>query len=131
LNLGDISYYMLGNASEALAHWREVLRAQPNHVIVLNQAARLLATCPDDSIRNGKEAVAFAERAAKLSGGREPAILDALAAAYAESGRFEDAVATAESALAIAAGQNNQAVAETLKSRIELYKARTPLRRTQ
>ncbi len=130
-NLGDISYYMMGNPSEALVHWREVLRAQPNHPVVLNQTARLLATCPDNSIRNGAEAVALGERAAQLSGGREPAVLDTLAAAYAENGRFSEAIETAQRALAIAAEQNKQALAQTLKSRIALYRTRTPLRRAQ
>ena len=55
----------------------------------------MLATNPNASVRNGIEAMALAERALQLSGGSEPAVLDALAAAYAEAGRFAEAAAAA------------------------------------
>jgi Flp pilus assembly protein TadD len=127
-NLGDTLYYLLGKTPEALAHWHEVLRALPNHVVVLNQTARVLATSPEASVRNGAEAVILAERAAQLSGKREPVILDTLAAAYAEAGRFPEAVETARRALALATEQNQQPLAEALRARIALYEANTPYR---
>ncbi len=127
-NLGDTLYYLQGKAAEALEHWRVVLRAQPNHLPVLNETARLLATSPDDSLRNGAEAVTLAERAAQLTGGREPLILDTLAAAYAEAGRFAEAVETARRALTLATEQSKQALAEALKGRIALYEAKAPFR---
>ena len=127
-NLGDTLYYLLGKTPEALVHWHEVLRALPNHVVVLNQTARVLATSPEASVRNGAEAVILAERAAQLSGKREPVILDTLAAAYAEAGRFPEAVETARRALALATEQNQQPLAEALKARIALYEANTPYR---
>jgi tetratricopeptide (TPR) repeat protein len=127
-NLGDTLYYLLGKTPEALVHWHEVLRAQPNHVLVLNQTARVLATSPEASVRNGAEAVVLAERAVHLSGAREPVILDTLAAAYAEAGRFPEAVETARRALALATEQNKQPLAEALKARIALYEAKTPFR---
>ncbi|MCC6862023.1 MAG: tetratricopeptide repeat protein [Bryobacterales bacterium] len=130
-NLGDTLYYLQGKAAEALAHWKEVLRAEPDHVLVLNQAARVLATHPDASVRNGGEAVGLAERAAQLSGGREPAILDTLAAAYAEAGRFPEAVETARRALAGALQTNRQKLADALKERIALYENKAPLRSAQ
>jgi protein O-mannosyl-transferase len=127
-NLGDLLYYERGKPTEALVHWREVLRAAPNHLLVLNQAAFVLATSPDAAIRNGAEAVALAERAAGLSQGREPAVLDTLAAAYAETGRFTEAVETARKALALATEQNKQSLLQGLQARIALYEAKTPLR---
>jgi len=127
-NLGDTLYYLLGKTPEALVHWHEVLRAQPNHVLVLNQTARVLATSPEASVRNGAEAVVLAERAVHLSGAREPVILDTLAAAYAEAGRFPEAVETARRALALATQQSKQPLAEALKARIALYEAKTPFR---
>jgi tetratricopeptide (TPR) repeat protein len=130
-NLGDTLYYLQGRVPEALEHWRQVLRAEPNHVLVLNQTARLLATSPEASIRNGAEAVALAERAAKLSGGREPVILDTLAAAYAEAGRFPEAVETARLALAGAVEANRQNLADALKARIALYETKNPFRMTR
>jgi len=127
-NLGDTLYFLQGKAAEALAEWRKVLLAAPNHVAVLDQTARLLATSPEASLRDGAEAVALAERAAQLTGGRRPEILDTLAAAYAEAGRFTEAVATARRALALASESGNAALAETLKARLALYENGSPLR---
>ena len=55
-NLGD-ALYSQGRMAEALVHWREVLRSEPNQLVVLNRVARVLATSPDASVRNGAEAV--------------------------------------------------------------------------
>jgi tetratricopeptide (TPR) repeat protein len=125
-NLGDTLFSLQGKSAEALPHWREVLRAAPNQVPVLNRAAFVMATDPDASVRNGREAVELAERAVQLTGGREPATLDTLAAAYAEEGRFAEAAETARRALALA---TDQRLVEALKSRISLYEANTPYRR--
>jgi len=120
-----------GRWSEALAQWRQGLRLEPNDLPVLKQTAWVLATCPEASVRNGAEAVVLAERALQLSGGREPAILDTLAVAFAEASRFPEAVQTARRALALAAEQNQQPLAEALKARIALYEAKTPFRETR
>lgn len=126
-NLAD-ALYTRGSVAEALVHWRAVLRAEPNHLVLLNRMARVLAASPEPSVRNGAEAIVLAERAARLSGRREPAILDTLAAAYAAVGRFPEAVETARQALELAARENQPALVEALKTRIALYEARTPLR---
>jgi hypothetical protein len=73
----------------------------------------------------------LARRAVQLSDGRNPAILGTLAAAYAEAGRFSEAVKTVEQALALATSQNNASLAETLRTRIKLYQAGSPYRDTQ
>ncbi len=77
-----------GRFSEAAAQLQKVLVLDPTHVLAHNNLAWLLATCPVSSLRNGKEAIKLAEQAVQLSGSRSPAILDTLAAAYAEAGRF-------------------------------------------
>ena len=69
-----------------------MIRSRPSDTNLLNDTAWILATNPNASVRDGAEAVELAQRAVKLSGGQEPAILDTLAAAYAEAGRFADAV---------------------------------------
>jgi len=130
LNLGN-AFYLQGEIPEALAHWRQGLRVDPNHLPLLNQTAWVLATCPEASVRNGTEAVKLAQRAVQVSGGRDPAILDTLAAAYAEVGRFPEAVQTTRQALALATQQNTQPLAEGLRARIALYEAKTPFRETQ
>ena len=123
--------YLLGRFPEALAHWHASLRIEPDNVSVANQTAWVLATCPEASVRNGPEAVRLAQRAIQLSGGREPMVLDTMAAAYAEVGRFPEAVETANRALALATQQNNQRLANALSARIGLYESRTPFRETQ
>jgi Flp pilus assembly protein TadD len=115
---------------KTLAKWRAALRLQPNDVALLNNTAWLLATNPNASVRNGRQAVELAERALKLSGGREPAILGTLAAAYAEAGRFPEAAATARKALQLARQQNQPALADALQGRITQYEAGRPYRET-
>jgi Flp pilus assembly protein TadD len=87
----------------------------------------VLATNPEASVRNGSEAVELAARAVKLSGAKDPAILDTLAAAYAEAGRFPEAVETARQALTLA----TEPLAAELKARIALYEDKRAFRDTQ
>jgi tetratricopeptide (TPR) repeat protein len=106
------------------------LRAQPDFLPALNEAAHVLAASPEASVRNGAEAVTLAERAVKLSGGREAMYLDTLAAAYAEAGRFPDAIATARRALDVATRPDQSQLREGLAARLRLYEARKPYRDT-
>jgi tetratricopeptide (TPR) repeat protein len=117
-----------GNAREALAQWHEVLRLQPKQFAVLLQTAWILAIWPDASIRNGGEAVTLARQALEICGEREPAAFDALAAAYAETGRFPEAVHAAHRAVALATRQNNPALADTIRARLKLYQSGSPYR---
>jgi hypothetical protein len=64
------------------------------------------------------------EEAVKLSGGRDPRILDRLAGVYAELGRFAQAVETARRALAVASEENDQQLVDALKARIASYNSR-------
>jgi Flp pilus assembly protein TadD len=86
--------------------------------------AWLLATSPEAAIRNGGEAVKLAARAVDLSHGRNASMLDALAAAYADVGRFPEAVATVRRALELAPPQ----LVPALKARLELYLRGNPFR---
>ena len=110
------------------AERRKLIRSRPSDANLLNDTAWILATNPNASVRDGAEAVALAQRAVKLSGGREPAILDTLAAAYAEAGRFSEAVKTAQKAIDLATQQNRQTLAASIKARRQLYEAKTPFR---
>jgi protein O-mannosyl-transferase len=111
---------------DSLAGQRTVLDSHPDDVALLNDIAWTLATNPNASIRNGPEAVKWALRAARLAGDREPAVLDTLAAAYAEAGHFPDAVETAQKAVELAMRQNKAALADSLRARIKLYQAGSP-----
>ena len=126
--LGESLYYSQARVQEALAHWREALREDPNFVPAMNAMARALAASPQASDRNGAEAVKLAEQVAQLSGARNPLYLDTLAAAYAEAGRFPEAVATARKALDLAAQQHRDRVMADLNTRIKLYESQQPYR---
>ncbi len=87
-----------------------------------------MAAFPEASIRNGDKALRLADRANQLSGGKDPAVLRTLAAAYAESGRFTDATATAESGLQLDNTQGNSALAKIFETDLAHYRADAPVR---
>jgi hypothetical protein len=103
-------------------------RAQPANPSVLNSVAWVLATCPESSVRNGPQAVELAEQARRLPSGENSAVLGTLAAAYAEAGRFPEAIATAQRALELIAAQGNTAPAEALRAQLQLYQIGAPFR---
>ena len=126
-------HYLLGAAltevhelDEALAQFQEANRLTPDWAPALNGWARILATHPDDNVRDAQQAVRIAERAAKLTEYRHGSVLDALAAAYASAGRFQEAVSTAEKALALASPGTG--LAAEIRSRLELYRQDKPYR---
>jgi len=126
-NLG-VALLQKGEAKEAMDTWQKCLEIEPNQIQVPNNLAWLLATTPDDSLRNGAKAVALAAQANLSSGGGNPAILRTLAAAYAEAGNYGLAVVTARRALGLAQEQKNDKLAATLEKEIKLYEADTPIR---
>jgi len=95
----------------------------------LNSLAWILATHSQDNIRNPAEAIRLAERACELTNQKDAGFLDTLAAAYAAAGRFDDAVATAEKAVQLTASGDNKQRHDTIKSRLQLYKAHQPYHR--
>ena len=113
---------------KTLAQRREAIRLQPHDAALLNNTAWTLATNPNASIRNGDEAVELAQRAIKLSGGNEPAMLGTLAAAYAETGRFPEAVQTAEQAARLAVAKGDRTLAVQIRACLERYTSGKPYR---
>jgi tetratricopeptide (TPR) repeat protein len=124
-NLGN-ALLQKGNMGEAITHYQEALRIQPAEPSFQNNLAWLLATCPDVSLRNGQEAVGLAQQADALTGGKNPVILHSLAAALAETGRFSEAMETAQRALQLAEAQSNSVLAKALQSEMKLYQAGSP-----
>jgi Flp pilus assembly protein TadD len=120
-----------GRFDEAVVEYQAALKAKPDFADAYNNLAWLRATSPQTSTRNGIEAVELAQRAVRLSDGRDPNFLATLAAAFAEAGRFAEAVTTARAALDLATRQNKQALVESIKVKIPLYEAGTPFRETQ
>ena len=108
----------------------EALKALPDFPEALNNLAWLLAANPDPQVRNGHEAVNLAERACKLTEYKQPIMIGTLAAAYAEAGRFPEAVITAEKAETLAKQSNQMEVAARNRSLLELYRSRQHVRDT-
>ncbi|QDS96461.1 tetratricopeptide repeat protein [Roseimaritima multifibrata] len=97
---------------------------------ILNNLAWVLATSPDESLRNGERAVELANEACELTEFKEAHILSTLAAAYAETGDFEKAREWSEKAVAAGTKDENEQL-DQLKLELESYKKDTPWREKQ
>ena len=117
-----------GQFAQAAAHFRRALEIEPGLMTALNNLAWLLATCGDAAIRDGARAVELAENANQLARGQDAGILDTLAAAYAEAGRFSDAVPTAQQAIELAKATGQSEPAQRIQARRQLYQAGRPYR---
>ena len=92
----------------------------------LNDAAWVMATCPDPQVRNGRHAIADASRACDLGHWKDWHAIDTLAAAYAEAGDFNQAVSYQQRA--ISAAGNAAKKQYDLEKRLALYLAHKPYR---
>ena len=110
-NLGN-ALLQKGRVDEAIAQYQKALQIKPDSAEVLNNLAWLLATCPDAHLRDGVQAVKYAERACELTHYGVTVLVGTLAAAYAEAGRYDDAMATAQKACALAAAAGEQDLLE-------------------
>src|SRR5213080_4076981 len=117
-----------GQAREAVEEWQKVLAIQPDNGNAMSNLAWVFATSPHDSLRDRAKAVQLAEQAMRISGGRIPIIFRTLAAAYAENGRFSEAIQTAQRGIELANSRGNSGLATELQSNIVLYQERQPLR---
>jgi tetratricopeptide (TPR) repeat protein len=129
-NLGK-ALLQKGSVAEAIVHYQKALQIKPDSAETQNNLAWVLATAPQASLRNGPQAVALAQQANQLAGGENPIILRTLAAAYAEAGRFSEAVETAQRALQLAAPPSNPALADAIRSQLKLYQAGLPFHYTE
>jgi protein O-mannosyl-transferase len=117
-----------GRARDAIGHYRTALKLNPNQPEALNHLAWILATHPDEKLRDGKEAVQLAERACKLTHFAAPLMLGTLAAAQAETGQFTNAVETARRAEGLAARQGDEGLAAKNRALREQYERGQPHR---
>ncbi len=115
-----------GRFAEAGKEYQKGLEISPGHIMILNNYAWLLATCPVNSMRNGAKAVEFARRASLAYDDQNPGILDTLAAAYAEAGRFPEALQAARAAIHLALQKDNRALVEQVRARSRLYEQGKP-----
>ncbi len=125
-NLGIILQRQ-GKLGQAVACFRRALAIDANDLTALRNLAWLLATAPQEELRDGRQAVQLAQKACRLRAGNSPVLLDTLAAAYAETGQFARAIEAAEKALKLL-GEKTPTLAEDIRNRLGLYKAHKPYR---
>jgi Flp pilus assembly protein TadD len=119
-------YFQTGQSRRAVEQFRKVRALKPDMPDMLNNLAWLLATCSDDTLRDGKEAVECAERACRLTMNKQTAYIGTLAAAYAEAGRFPEAVDTAKLAIDLQNANGETQYAAITSQLLQLYSAGRP-----
>lgn len=115
-----------GDATGAIRDYRAALRLRPDLVGALTDLAWILAHLTPVNPTRAAEAVALAERAAKLTKRDNPVVLDALAAGYFAAGRASDAVTTAEEAVRVAEQRGDAAAARDIGERLRRYRGEAP-----
>ncbi len=126
----EIAHYNLGNIlatqgriAEAIRHYSKALTASPDYEEALNNLAWIYATHKNPEFRNGEKAVKLAEHVCNISGYSNPSLLDTLAAAYAEAGRFEKACSIAEKAISLSESAGPKKMVGDFRMRLELYRS--------
>jgi tetratricopeptide (TPR) repeat protein len=114
-----------GDYGKALDDFNLAVRIQPKYAECQNGLAWILATCPDERYRNGKDALRFATQACQLDGQKIAGHFDTLAAAYAETGDFDNAQKWQKKALAT---NTDEKVKQDCQSWLKLYQQHKPYR---
>jgi len=112
------------NYELAIADYTKALEINPDFDVACNQLSKIYSICPDVRYRDGVKAVDLALRAVELQPGAE--YLDTLATAYAQTGKFEDAIKTQERAIALLKEEGNTGIHTEYIKRLNAYKANKP-----
>ena len=118
--------YQTAKFGEAATEYCQVVAAKPDQPEALNNLAWLLATCSDNKVRDGAGAVRLAEQGCRLTEFKQAQMVGTLAAAYAEAGRFEEAVTTAQKAIELARAGGDARFAGVVEQLQRLYRAGRP-----
>lgn len=122
----SLAYHVLDDCAKALADDKARCRLTPDNAEQLNAVAWRLATSPDETLRDGKTAVEFAERACELSKRKEWRFLDTLAAALAETKRFRRAAEAQQEAIGLLGDDVPAELKQSFVDRLTLYQQRKP-----
>jgi tetratricopeptide (TPR) repeat protein len=117
-----------GRMREAMSQYAKALLLTPDFAEALDRLAWIASTDPHSELRNGAQAVSLAEKACALTGRQQPAMLLTLAAAFAEAGRLQDAVATAREGLDLAGTKGQREVEANARRLLEAFQAGHPFR---
>jgi tetratricopeptide (TPR) repeat protein len=111
----------LKRTREAMSQYAAALLIQPDFPDALDGLAWILSTDANPAFRNGMEAVKMSEQACTLTSRNDPVKLKTLAAAYAETGRFEDAINILRTAKDLAAKANRQELVNECSLMLEYF----------
>ena len=120
-NLAKI-YNRQGRADKAVFHYGKALQIDPEMKIALYNLSWLLATHADDTHRDGRRAMQLAEKLCSMTRFKEALAFDALAAAYAETGQFDKAIASAERGIGLASRSGPPELLDGLRQRLKRYR---------
>jgi len=123
---GD-AYLNIGQHPEAVADLQHALELSPDDPSVLNNLAWVLATSPQDEVRDAQRAIELATKACEQSDYSRSHILSTLAAAYAEAGEFETAIKWSQKAVDMEDPEHGEQLAAELAS----YREDRPWREKQ
>ena len=115
-----------GHTPEALIQYRTAVHLAPAWPDALNRLALVLATHRDPRFRDGVRAVGLAEKADELTHQTNVVVLNTLAAAYAEAGRFDEAIAAQQHALDLALASGRKGLKPQIENALQLFKLRKP-----
>ena len=119
----------MGHRGDAIAEYEKGIKLQPHDAGILNNYAWVLATAPEDKLRDGRRALVMATEACKLTEYKEDYILSTLAAACAETGDFESARKYAAQAVEAKPSPNAESSRkDELQKELDSYKANKPWR---
>jgi tetratricopeptide (TPR) repeat protein len=119
----------VGKHADAIKDYDEALKIESDDTHVLNNLAWVLATSPEDSVRNADRSIELGLKACELTNYQKPHILSTLAAGYAEKGDWETAKKWSSKAVELGAKDNE--IDEQLKKELESYEQKKPWREKQ
>jgi len=123
------AYLNIGDHADAVTDYEAALKIKPEDSGVLNNLAWVLATSPDDNVRNGKRSIELGTQAAKLGDYKQAHILSTLAAGYAETGDFDAARQWSQKAVDL--GSDDPDINAQLKKELASYENKKPWREKQ
>jgi len=116
----------LGRWADAREWLAESVKTYPGQLGFPHALARVLAAAPDDSVRNGREALRIAQQLLQTQ--RSPALLETTAMAQAELGRYDEAIAAERQAMTLAQTAGQPALADRMRETLARYQQRQPSR---
>lgn len=111
-----LAYYSLGEYKNAISDLERAIELNPKYIKAYENLAWLRATCPDNELRDGIMAIALARKVRFMQPEGTSTLFDIMAAAYASSGSYEDAIRYQELAIETAPGKTSELI-----QRLDLY----------